>query len=586
MNPVNFFKENLWFQIMLILSGAMVLVISTMILLNLSNQNRVFMEQVKDQAEKMAEIVEGAMDDALAVGNNDSVRAQFKRLKEKMQDVDIFVYDFNGDVSFATDIQTLGKSLDTLVKNRNALTANSHMLISGVASGEVFNEKIDGKLHMNLFRPILNESRCYHCHGSSRNVLGGIMIKTLVDNQLQAIRSSRNKSIMIGFIGILVLVLIIYALFNRMITRPLNKLLDITAEIAKGNLAARVTVNGRDEVSHVCNRINDLGESLGKMFRDIRSGSETLSMSSTEMSEISHQMSSASEETSTQSNTVASATEEMSASINAIASAAEQMSVNIQGVSSSAEQMSQNMNAVATAIEEMSTSISDVSGSAKEGAVITGEAAEMSVSTSDTMSILGDAAKEIGEVTEVIKQIAEQTNLLALNATIEAASAGDAGRGFAVVANEIKELANQSARAAEDIARRIEGIQTKTEEAVRSIAGISNVINRVNESAEVITKSVEQQTLSANEISGNVQEANTGTNNIALSIAEIAKGANDMAKSAAEAAKGVNEVSANIQGVSQAADDTSTGARKVDVSAEEVARIATQIQEMVGKFRV
>jgi methyl-accepting chemotaxis protein len=186
----------------------------------------------------------------------------------------------------------------------------------------------------------------------------------------------------------------------------------------------------------------------------------------------------------------------------------------------------------------------------------------------------------------VIKRIAGQTNLLALNATIEAASAGEAGKGFAVVANEIKELANQSARAAEDIARRIDGVQVNTAEAVDVIASISDIIKKINESSMIITKSVEQQTLSANEISGNVQQANSGTNNIASAIAEIANGANDMAKSAAEAAKGVNEVSSNIQGVSEAAKYSSAGAQQVDVSAADLAKMAGEIQKMVGKFKV
>ncbi len=332
--------------------------------------------------------------------------------------------------------------------------------------------------------------------------------------------------------------------------------------------------------------INTFVTRVLRIVRDVFEHSETLSSASTELSELAGQMSAGAEETSTQSNAVASAAEEMSASINAIASAAEEMSVNIQSVSSSAEQMSQNMNAVATAIEEMSISIRDVTGSAKEGSDIASRAMEMSNSASETMNLLGKAAKEIGEVTEVIKRIAGQTNLLALNATIEAASAGEAGKGFAVVANEIKELANQSSHAAENIASQIEGVQVNTEEAIKVIGGISDIINKIHESSVVITKSVEQQTVSANEISGNIQQASTGTNNIASSIAEIANGANDMAKSAAEAAKAVNEVSSSIQGVSQAAGDSSSGAHQVDSSASQLAKITIQIKEMLGKFKV
>jgi methyl-accepting chemotaxis protein len=342
----------------------------------------------------------------------------------------------------------------------------------------------------------------------------------------------------------------------------------------------------QSEIDKMAAWINTFVTSVFRIVKSLNAYADTLGNSSAELSDLAGRMSSGAEQTSTQSNMVASATEEMSVSINAIASAAEQMSVNIQSVSSTAEQMSQNMNAVATAIEEMSTSINDVAGSAKEGSDITGKAMQMSHSATNTMHILGKVAKEIGEVTDVIKRIAGQTNLLALNATIEAASAGEAGKGFAVVANEIKELANQSARAAEDIARRIDGVQVNTAEAVDVIDSISDIIEKINESSIIITKSVEQQTISANEISGNVQQANTGTNNIASAIAEIANGANDMAKSAAEAAKGVNEVSSNIQGVSEAAKYSSAGAQQVDVSAAELTKIAVEIQKMVGKFKV
>jgi methyl-accepting chemotaxis protein len=262
------------------------------------------------------------------------------------------------------------------------------------------------------------------------------------------------------------------------------------------------------------------------------------------------------------------------------------MSVNIQSVHSSAEQMSQNMNAVAAAIEEMSMSINYVAGSAQEGSGIAEKAMDMSDSTTDTMNVLGKTAREIGDVTDLIKRIAGQTNLLALNATIEAASAGDAGKGFAVVANEIKELANQSAQAAEDIVIRIEESQANTEESIKAIAGITDIISKINESSLVITKSVDQQTITANEISGNVQQANTGANNIASAIAEIANGANDMARSAAEAAKGVNEVSANIQGVSEAASYSSVSSQRVNTAAGELEKMADQMQEMVGKFKV
>jgi methyl-accepting chemotaxis protein len=202
------------------------------------------------------------------------------------------------------------------------------------------------------------------------------------------------------------------------------------------------------------------------------------------------------------------------------------------------------------------------------------------------MKALSSAAKEIGQVTSMIKRIAEQTNLLALNATIEAASAGDAGKGFAVVANEIKELARQSAQAAEDIARRIEGVQLNTEEAAKANDAITDIINKINKSSLQISKSVHQQTTAAAEVSANIQQAKIGVNNIASAMTEIARGSNDVSRSAIETAKGVNEVSANVQAVSQSVNDSSIGIQVVNASANELAKMAAQIQEMAGRFKI
>ncbi|MDY6972285.1 MAG: methyl-accepting chemotaxis protein [Thermodesulfobacteriota bacterium] len=402
------------------------------------------------------------------------------------------------------------------------------------------------------------------------------------------IMSARNvKSVMFLLNGLaLALGGLVAVYITRGITGSIKQVLMGLKNIEQGDLTVRLEAGSRDEMGDLAAGFNTSSEKLQAVIRQMADNMKRLSSASIKLAEVSAQMASSAEVTSSQSSTVAQATEEMSANINAIASASEEMSTNVQSVSSSAEQMSQNMSAVASSIEEMSAAIKDVAGSAKEGSSITGRAMEMSGLATDTMDVLGKAAKEIGEVTALIKRIAEQTNLLALNATIEAASAGDAGKGFAVVANEIKELANQSGQAAEDITRRIEGVQTKTEGAIKVIEDISDIIGNINESSTLITKSVEQQEITVNEISSNVQQANTGANAIASSIAEVAKGTNDMAKSAAEAAKGVNEISSSIQGVSKAADDSNTGTQQVNNSAGELAKIAAEIQEMVGNFRV
>ncbi len=383
--------------------------------------------------------------------------------------------------------------------------------------------------------------------------------------------------------------LIGFGMYTRVsIVRPVkdtvNRLKDIVE--GEGDLTARLEAQGRDEMSELARWFNRFVENIEELIVDIVENINTLNAAADDLNELSVRFASGSEEMSGQANNVAGATEQMSASINAMASAAEEMSANAHGVSSTAEQLSVNMNAVASSIEEMSMAVKEVEKTAEEGSKIAGQTLELSDSATHTMNLLGSAAGEIGQVTTLIKRIAEQTNLLALNATIEAASAGDAGKGFAVVANEIKELARQSAGAAEDIGKRIEGIQANTDEAVRAITEVSGAIKNLNDSSRVISRSVAQQTVTANEISGNVQQANTGVNNIASAISEIAKGTEEVAKNAGEAAKGVNDVSLNIQGVSKAAADSNADARLINASADKLTAVAGLLRDMAGKFKV
>jgi len=202
------------------------------------------------------------------------------------------------------------------------------------------------------------------------------------------------------------------------------------------------------------------------------------------------------------------------------------------------------------------------------------------------MNKLGVAAKEIGQVTDVIKKIADKTNLLALNATIEAASAGEAGKGFAVVAGEIKELANQSAQSADDIARRIEGIQTGTNQAVTVITAVSEIIAKINESVEAITNHVTQQTKASNEIANNVSQANTGAKRVAGAIGEVAKGSKDIARNAGEAAKGANMINQSVAGIAQGAKDSVQGATQISQGAGELAKISGELKNTMNQFRI
>ena len=370
------------------------------------------------------------------------------------------------------------------------------------------------------------------------------------------------------------------------ITKPLGKVVEVLKKGEDGDLRTLADVDQQDEIGIVAHGTNNFFKKLQGILKNLHNNSESLASASTELSSVSRQLASGSEEVVGQSNNLASTAEEMSVNINAMASGAEEASVNANEVAGAAEEMSTNMNTIASAIEEMSASINQIANNTTEVRKVAADATNKSSEATSVMGKLGTAAKEIGQVTDVIKKIADKTNLLALNATIEAASAGEAGKGFAVVAGEIKELANQSATSADDIARRIEGIQNGTGDAVKVIKDVSDIIVKINQSVEAIAGHVTQQTKASNEIASNVAQANIGAKRVASAIGEVAKGTQDVSRNAGEAAKGANNVSQNTVGMSQAAKDSAQGATQVSVAAGDLSKIAVQLNDTVNQFKV
>jgi methyl-accepting chemotaxis protein len=213
---------------------------------------------------------------------------------------------------------------------------------------------------------------------------------------------------------------------------------------------------------------------------------------------------------------------------------------------------------VAAGAEEMGASIREIANNANDAARIAGDAVSLVRDTNATVSQLGDSSRAIGEVVGLITSIAGQTNLLALNATIEAARAGEAGKGFAVVANEVKELAEETARATEDIVRRIEAIQHDTTGAVAAIAQIDEVIGRISDYQTTIASAVEEQTATTNEMSRSVGEAAQGTGSIAESVAMI----------------------------STVSEETGSDAASARAAADGLVEISGELSRLVGQFRV
>jgi methyl-accepting chemotaxis protein len=254
--------------------------------------------------------------------------------------------------------------------------------------------------------------------------------------------------------------------------------------------------------------------------------------------------------------TLSGAAREMEVSAQALSSTAEQTSKQSASAASATEQASASVRSVAGAAEELTSTVQEVGRQIEESARIARSAVDEVENTNVRIQGLADAASRIGDVVKLITDIASQTNLLALNATIEAARAGDAGKGFAVVASEVKSLANQTARATEEIAGQIGAIQSATGDAVAAIGSIGGTIGRVNDIAAAIASAVEEQNAATAEIAGN----------------------------ATQAAAGNQEVSSNVAGVSEAASETGAAATQVLSSAKELTAQAGVLKTSVDRF--
>jgi len=419
--------------------------------------------------------------------------------------------------------------LDKVIQERNNIITNTLDIIGPQVAAAVEEVKLSVKEEQDILGPIVQ--------AKSQSAITLTLIISAI-------------AILAGIVFGIVL--------TRSITGPVQKVVDFVEKVAKGDFTNTLTIDQQDEIGKMSHSLSNTVTELGVMIKEIITGVNTLSSSSTELAAISTQLSSTSETASDRSNNVASASE--------------QMSVNMSSVSAAMEQSASNVGMVATAAEEMSATVNEIAENAARAKSISEGAVIQSEQTSLKMNDLGKAAGKIGKVTEAITEISEQTNLLALNATIEAARAGEAGKGFAVVANEIKELAKQTAAATVDIKNQIDEMQGTTNSTIEDIQTISGVINEINDVITTIATAVEEQSTATSEISENVAQAAAGIGEVNENVAQSSIAIQDVSRDINQISEGSNEINDSSQNVNQSANDLS--------------KLAEQLNSLVSRFKV
>lgn len=341
---------------------------------------------------------------------------------------------------------------------------------------------------------------------------------------------SQRRATLIAFgVGITIVITVLGFVILRSVLNPLRQAHELCHALNNHDLTKRMEVHTQDELGLLSNSLNESFGSLRATLMTIREHTLVLSQRSNTLAAVSRQMQANAEDTAMQSQMVSAAGEEVDKSVQTVAGSSQQMSA----------------------------SIREIAQNATEAARVATNAVQVAGSANLTVGKLGESSVEIGNVVKVITSIAQQTNLLALNATIEAARAGEAGKGFAVVANEVKELAKETAKATEDISRKIEVIQSDVQNAVKAIGEISGVIHQVNSISGMIAAAVEEQTATTNEIS----------------------------RCIGEAARGSADITRNISTVAQVADNTKSGSSNLLQAATEMSQMAVELEEILSTFK-
>ena len=452
---------------------------------------------------------------------------------------------FKGVAGIDFSLKSFQKSLEefsTFKTNQFYLLSKSNKIIASTQGQEFINKKLDKfNKYQSAFAPLLKSEKTkisynqqldkYIAYAPIETGNWKIVMTVNKDELLASVNQAIRTLIIIAILGIVIVSGLLYWLIQNGLS-PLNKLGERISAIANkgGDLTQRLEVTSNDEIGEVAKSFNDLLNSLQNLIKDIKDNIENLSAYSEELS---------------------ASAQEGNATIDQTNQLIESMSANIQQISSNSQEVTSLAEESANKTEAGSQNIKNTLDSMKK----------ISKEVNNAVSVINDldeTSEEIGEIVDLINNIAEQTNLLALNAAIEAARAGEHGQGFAVVAEEIRELAEETAKATDDISSLVKTTQNKSESGLKAIQKVETAVQEGEEIAQKtghIFKEIDEVT---EETSAHIQQTSASTQDLAENSDEIMN----------------------------AAEDISSMSNEVTNSSQELAEMAQQLQSLVSKFDV